>query len=94
MCDTAWRVLGGILNTARRARSQSQQEGYEILGLRQRNEKSFRQFHSREPDTSFRQLLVVHIGDEANALDSRQETLLRVARKCPRFDDEETFRKQ
>jgi RNA polymerase sigma-70 factor, ECF subfamily len=54
-------------------------------------EEAFRQFQSLYFDRLYRFLLVVARGDETEARESLQETLLRVARHARHFDSEEIF---
>lgn len=54
-------------------------------------EEAFRQFQSLYFDRLYRFLLVVARGDEHQAREALQETLVRVARYAKRFDGEEAF---
>jgi RNA polymerase sigma-70 factor, ECF subfamily len=54
-------------------------------------DEAFRQFQSLYFDRLYRFLLTVSRGDETQAREALQETLLRVARHARRFDDEEAF---
>jgi RNA polymerase sigma-70 factor (ECF subfamily) len=54
-------------------------------------DEAFRQFQSVYFDRLYRFLLTVARGDETQAREALQETLLRVARHARRFDDEENF---
>jgi RNA polymerase sigma-70 factor (ECF subfamily) len=55
------------------------------------DEEAFREFHARYFDRLYQFLLVVARGQEHEAQEALQETLLRVARKTRVFDDEEAF---
>ena len=55
------------------------------------DEEAFRKFHARYFDQLYQFLLVVARGQEDEAREALQETLLRVARKARVFDDEEAF---
>jgi RNA polymerase sigma-70 factor (ECF subfamily) len=61
------------------------------LRLAAGQEEAFRQFQSLYFDRLYRFLLTVARGDETQAREALQETLLRVARHARRFDDEEAF---
>ena len=54
-------------------------------------DEAFRQFQSIYFDRLYRFLLVVARGDETQAREALQETLLRVARHARRFGDEDAF---
>lgn len=54
-------------------------------------EDAFRQFQSLYFDRLYRFLLVVARGDETQAREALQETLVRVARHARRFDSEDAF---
>lgn len=60
-------------------------------GLTAHDEAAFREFHARYFDRLYQFLLVVARGQEHEAQEALQETLLRVARKARAFDDEEAF---
>jgi len=55
------------------------------------DEAAFREFHDRYFDRLYQFLLVVSRGQEAEARDALQETLLRVARYAREIDTEEIF---
>jgi len=55
------------------------------------DETAFREFHARYFDRLYQFLLVVARGQEHEAREALQETLLRVARHARPFDEEETF---
>lgn len=55
------------------------------------DEEAFREFHARYFDRLYQFLLVVARGQEHEAQEALQETLLRVARHARAFDDEEAF---
>jgi RNA polymerase sigma-70 factor (ECF subfamily) len=55
------------------------------------DEEAFRQFHSLYFDRLYQFLLAVARGQEQEARDALQETLVRVARSVRRFDSEEVF---
>jgi RNA polymerase sigma-70 factor (ECF subfamily) len=55
------------------------------------DEEAFREFHARYFDRLYRFLLVVARGQEHEAREALQETLLRVARRARAFDDEDVF---
>lgn len=55
-------------------------------------EAAFREFHARYFDRLYQFLLVVARGQEHEAREALQETLLRVARHARAFNDEEAFR--
>jgi RNA polymerase sigma-70 factor, ECF subfamily len=55
------------------------------------NEEAFREFHARYFDRLYQFLLVVARGQEDEAQEALQETLLRVARHARVFDEEEAF---
>jgi RNA polymerase sigma-70 factor (ECF subfamily) len=69
--------------------------GSDVGGLTRRlaahDEAAFREFHTRYFDRLYQFLLVVARGQEHEAQEALQETLLRVARKTRVFDDEEAF---
>jgi len=54
-------------------------------------EEAFREFHAQYFDRLHQFLLVVARGQEHEAREALQETLLRVARHAREFDDEKTF---
>jgi RNA polymerase sigma-70 factor (ECF subfamily) len=54
-------------------------------------EAAFREFHSQYFDRLYQFLLVVARGQEHEAREALQETLLRVARRARGFEDEEVF---
>jgi RNA polymerase sigma-70 factor (ECF subfamily) len=60
-------------------------------GIRAGNEEAFRQFHALYFDRLYQFLLVVARGNEDEARDALQETLLRVVRYARRFENEEVF---
>lgn len=60
-------------------------------GIRAGNEEAFREFHQRYFDRLYQFLLVVARGNEAEARDALQETLLRVVRYARKFDNEDAF---
>jgi RNA polymerase sigma-70 factor (ECF subfamily) len=60
-------------------------------GLAAGREEAFREFHSIYFDRLYQFLLVVSRGQEQEARDALQETLLRVARSARAFDSEEIF---
>jgi RNA polymerase sigma-70 factor (ECF subfamily) len=60
-------------------------------GIRAGNEDAFRAFHQLYFDRLYQFLLVVARGNEDEARDALQETLLRVIRYARKFEDEETF---
>jgi hypothetical protein len=55
------------------------------------DEEAFREFHGRYFDRLFRHLLGLTRGDEDEAKEALQETLIRVAKYVRRFDDEGVF---
>jgi len=55
------------------------------------DEEAFRQFQSLYFDRLYRFLLTVARGDDSQAREALQETLVRVARHARRFDSEDTF---
>jgi RNA polymerase sigma-70 factor (ECF subfamily) len=59
--------------------------------LAARDEAAFREFHARYFDRLYQFLLIVARGQEHEAREALQETLLRVARHARPFDDEEAF---
>jgi RNA polymerase sigma-70 factor, ECF subfamily len=60
-------------------------------GIRAGNEDAFREFHRLYFHRLYQFLLVVTRGQEHEARESLQETLLRVVRHARRFDNEEAF---
>ena len=60
-------------------------------GIRAGNEDAFRAFHQLYFDRLYQFLLVVARGNEAEARDALQETLLRVVRYGRKFDNEDAF---
>ncbi len=60
-------------------------------GLAAHDEAAFREFHARYFNRLYQFLLVVARGQEHEAQEALQETLLRVARKARAFDDEAAF---
>lgn len=60
-------------------------------GIRAGREESFREFHQLYFDRLYRFLLVIARGNEDEARDALQETLLRVVRYARKFDSEEAF---
>ena len=60
-------------------------------GIRAGNEEAFREFHKLYFDRLYQFLLVVARGNEAEARDALQETLLRVIRHARKFDSEDAF---
>jgi RNA polymerase sigma-70 factor (ECF subfamily) len=60
-------------------------------GIRAGNENAFREFHQLYFDRLYQFLLVVARGNEAEARDALQETLLRVVRYARKFDNEDAF---
>lgn len=60
-------------------------------GIRAGDEKAFREFHRLYFDRLYQFLLVVARGNEDEARDALQETLLRVVRYARRFENEEVF---
>lgn len=60
-------------------------------GIRAGNEEAFRLFHALYFDRLYQFLLVIARGNEDEARDALQETLLRVVRYARRFDNEEIF---
>jgi len=60
-------------------------------GLAAADEEAFRQFHAAYFDRLFRYHLVIARGDEQEAQEAMQETLLRVARHARCFEEEEVF---
>lgn len=60
-------------------------------GLAAADDEAFRQFHAAYFDRLLRYHLVIARGDEHEAQEAMQETLLRVARHARRFEDEEVF---
>ena len=61
------------------------------VGLAAQDEEAFRQFHASYFDRLLRYHLVIARGDEHEAQEALQETLLRVARHARRFEDAEIF---
>ena len=59
--------------------------------LASHDEEAFREFHARYFDRLYQFLLVVARGQEHEAQEALQETLLRIARHARRFDDEDAF---
>lgn len=59
--------------------------------IRAGDEEAFREFHRLYFDRLYQFLLVVARGNENEARDALQETLLRVARYARKFDDEDAF---
>jgi RNA polymerase sigma-70 factor (ECF subfamily) len=59
--------------------------------IRAGNEEAFREFHRLYFDRLYQFLLIVTRGNEHEARDALQETLLRVIRYARKFDDEEIF---
>jgi RNA polymerase sigma-70 factor (ECF subfamily) len=59
--------------------------------LASHDEEAFREFHARYFDRLYQFLLAVARGQEHEAQEALQETLLRIARNARVFDDEETF---
>jgi RNA polymerase sigma-70 factor (ECF subfamily) len=55
------------------------------------DEEAFREFHARYFDQLYQFLLVVARGQEHEAQEALQETLLRVARRARGFDEEDAF---
>ena len=55
------------------------------------DEEAFRELHTRYFDRLYQFLLVIARGQEHEARDALQETLLRVARNARVFDEEEAF---
>ena len=55
------------------------------------DEEAFREFHARYFDPLYQFLLVVARGQEDEAREALQETLLRVASRARAFDDEDAF---
>jgi len=60
-------------------------------GIRAGNEDAFREFHRLYFDRLYQFLIVVTRGNEAEARDAVQETLLRVVRHVRTLDSEEVF---
>jgi RNA polymerase sigma-70 factor (ECF subfamily) len=60
-------------------------------GIHAGNEEAFRQFHALYFDRLYQFLLVVARGNEDEARDALQETLLRVVRYARRFENEDVF---
>jgi RNA polymerase sigma-70 factor (ECF subfamily) len=60
-------------------------------GIRAGNENAFREFHRLYFDRIYQFLLVVARGNEDEARDALQETLLRVVRHVRKFDNEDAF---
>jgi RNA polymerase sigma factor (sigma-70 family) len=60
-------------------------------GIKAGNEEAFREFHRLYFDRLYQFLLVVARGQEDEARDALQETLLRVVRYARKFDNEEAF---
>ncbi len=60
-------------------------------GIRAGNENAFREFHRLYFDRLYQFLLIVARGNEDEARDALQETLLRVVRHVHKFDNEEAF---
>lgn len=60
-------------------------------GIRAGDEIAFREFHQLYFDRLYQFLLVVARGNDDEARDALQETLLRVARYARRFESEEVF---
>ncbi|MEP6663758.1 MAG: sigma-70 family RNA polymerase sigma factor [Verrucomicrobiota bacterium] len=60
-------------------------------GLAVHDEAAFREFHARYFDRLYRFLLVVSRGQEHEAQEALQETMLRVARHARAFHDEDAF---
>jgi RNA polymerase sigma-70 factor (ECF subfamily) len=60
-------------------------------GIRAGNEEAFRQFHALYFDRLYQFQLIVARGNEDEARDALQETLLRVVRYARRFEREEVF---
>jgi RNA polymerase sigma-70 factor (ECF subfamily) len=60
-------------------------------GLASHDEEAFRDFHARYFDRLYQFLLVVARGQEHEAQEALQETMLRVARHARVFADEEAF---
>jgi len=60
-------------------------------GLAAQDEEAFRRFHAAYFDRLLRYHLVIARGDEHEAQEALQETLLRVARHARRFEEAETF---
>jgi len=60
-------------------------------GLRAGNEEAFREFHHLYFHRLHQFLLVVARGEEHEAREALQETLLRVVRHARKFDDEDAF---
>jgi RNA polymerase sigma-70 factor (ECF subfamily) len=60
-------------------------------GIRAGSEEAFREFHRLYFDRLYQFLLVVARGNEDEARDALQETLLRVIRYARKFENEETF---
>lgn len=59
--------------------------------LRSGDEGAFREFHGWYFDRLYQFLLVVARGNEEEAREALQETLIRVARRCRVFEEEEAF---
>lgn len=60
-------------------------------GIRAGNEEAFRAFHELYFDRLYQFLLIVARGNEEEARDALQETLLRVIRYARKFDNEDAF---
>jgi RNA polymerase sigma-70 factor (ECF subfamily) len=60
-------------------------------GIRAGDEQAFRTFHELYFNRLYQFLIIVARGNEAEARDALQETLLRVVRYVRKFDDEDAF---